>query len=756
MIPILFSSAETAFTSNGLGRLSECISCTVTEERNGIFELEMQYPVDGKHYDQLISGGIIGAWHDDKHDLQPFDVYKWTAPIDGIVTFYAHHISYRLSRIVLEPYSATSAAEALTLIPSKAANACPFTFWTDKNVAGDFELTKPDNARAILGGQTGSILDVFGKGEYEFDKFLVRLYVNRGVNNNVTIRYGKNLSSLTDETDSSGIFNAVAPFWAGSSGDEQTVVYLPEIFVKSPDVTGAALPAVVDFSSDFQEQPTEADLRQRALTYLAANEPWKQTHNVKVSFVQLWQTPEYENVAALQRLSLCDKVNIYYPKLGVIAEESEIIKVVYNVLLERFDSMEIGTPQTTLAQALSQGVQQQIDALAQIVNGKPDDSAIQAAIDNATSLITGGLGGYVVFTLNAAGQPQEILVMDTDNINTAVHVIRINQNGIGFSSTGYQGPFTSAWTIDGSFVADFITSGTLNANVIRTGLITDTQGISSWNLTSGVFSTVEATIGPFHLDHTGFTYNKDNPTGAQASLTYLGVMFKGAGVSSYSRLGQGGFELFGQVHTIGDTNLSALAITSFGGALLNNILIPTADIDYQLNSPSSPFVRFFRPDDSQGKRVVFYSPVEFAGGMTVTAGQTKNKVIPCGDYGKRKLYCYETASPLFGDVGEGILDAAGLCYVFLDAVFAETIATDQYQVFLQPYGEGACFVSEREPGYFVVKGAAGLSFGWELKAKQIDVENVRLEDSGMSAFPYSENYGNLAADYFEELEEGRI
>ena len=101
MYPILFEKNETSFSSNGLGRLRDCISCVVTEERNGIYECDFEYPVDGARYEDIICGRIIGVTHDDSDDLQPFDIVSYTKPIDGIVTFHAVHISYRQSGLTV-------------------------------------------------------------------------------------------------------------------------------------------------------------------------------------------------------------------------------------------------------------------------------------------------------------------------------------------------------------------------------------------------------------------------------------------------------------------------------------------------------------------------------------------------------------------------------------------------------------------------------------------------------------------------------
>ena len=516
MIPILYADSERHFNTGGIGFLGDCISCIVTEERNGIYECEFQYPVTGTWYQEMHdNGGFIGCWHDDNHDVQPFEIYAFSAPIDGVVTFYAHHISYRLNTVLLHPFTAGSVAEVMVKIPQNSVNNNVFEFWTDKQTAADFRLSYPQSVRATLGGTAGSVLDVYGGGEYEFDLYTVKLYDHRGEDKPVTIRYGKNMSDFLHERDTSECYNAVAPYWRDPEGN---VVYLDEIYVVSPAAVGNLMapwtndndvimtndenveidfnyvlnvPMAKDFTEYFDEAPTQDQLRQKALQYLAQNQPWIPDETITVDFVQMWQSPEYADVAALQRLALCDTVSVYYPELGVVAEQQKIVKVVYNVLLERYDEMELGKPQTSLFQRIEGEVLAETDRRIADFG-----SIMQAAIDKATDLITGGLGGHVVFNLNAEGQPQEILIMDTDDINTAVNVIRMNKNGIGFSTTGYAGPYTSAWTIDGAFNADFITAGTINANMIRAGILSDYAGKNSWNMLTGALTisgVIEAT-----------------------------------------------------------------------------------------------------------------------------------------------------------------------------------------------------------------------------------------------------------------------
>lgn len=163
--------------------------------------------------------------------------------------------------------------------------------------------------------------------------------------------------------------------------------------------------------------------------------------------------------------------------------------------------------------------------------------------------------------------------------------------------------------------------------------------------------------------------------------------------------------------------------------------------------------------DALGMRsgVMYLRPldgVNVQSSLTVTG--TKSRIASAGEYSDRLLYCYETPSPMFGDVGEGEIGEDGLAYVWIDPIFAQTISTASYQVFLQQYGNGQAWVAERHPDYFVVEGTPGLSFGWELKGKQADFDQLRLEKDGPHYSMMEKEYGEKAAEYIQELYQGRI
>ena len=226
MIPILYESSETEFITGGIGRLRDCISCVVTEERNGIYECDFDYPVTGSHFDDIRLGRIVAVEHDSSNDVQPFDIVSYSKPLDGVVSFHAVHVSYRLSYVVATGSDINSLSDALAMFET-AQPENPFNFSTDKTSVGFMAAADgtPRTVRQMLGGMDGSVLASYG-GELEFDVFDVNLLASRGVERAFTIRYGVNMVDFVEDTDYSEAYSSVIPFWTGDngSGSEVTVI----------------------------------------------------------------------------------------------------------------------------------------------------------------------------------------------------------------------------------------------------------------------------------------------------------------------------------------------------------------------------------------------------------------------------------------------------------------------------------------------------------------------------------------------------
>ena len=455
MKPILYASTEREFATNGIGILSDAASCVVTEERNGSYELEMQYPVMGLHYASITYRSLILAKPKPDGEPQPFRVYRITRPLGGLVTVYARHISYDLSGVVVPPFSATGVEGVFDAIQAKAVpQDSGFTFWSDKTSTSGVATTVPNSVRSLLGGIQGSILDVFG-GEYEFDRFAVKLWRHRGEDRGVTIRYGKNLTALEQDANCASVYTAVYPYWTS----EDVTVELPEKIVEAPGTYDFVRILPLNLTSVFEGQPTEDQLRTAAQYYIADNNVGVPRVSLSLSYAQLDG----------EKVDLCDTLTVTFAEMGVNTT-AKVIKTTFDVLQDRYRSVEIGDMRASISETIA-GQAETISSLPQ---------TIQQAVLNATGWLTGDNGGYVIFRRNDAGQLVEQFISDSLDLQTAKNVWRWNLGGLGFSSNGVNGPYRLAITQDGRIVADFVTAGILTAITIQS-----MDGKSTWNLSTG-------------------------------------------------------------------------------------------------------------------------------------------------------------------------------------------------------------------------------------------------------------------------------
>ena len=466
---ILFDQNEEAFTSNGLGALPDATSCIVTEERNGEYEVEMEYPLTGSHFHDIQKRRILCVKPNPYDDPQPFRIYSITKPINGIVTVHAAHLSYDTSGSIVKlfPADAGSASAAMSYLKNFSVPSTPFTFFTNVGKTGTMSVPKPSSIRSLLGGSAGSILDTFG-GEYLFDKWNISLLESRGTNRGVTIRYGKNMTDLEQEENDTDFYTGVYTFWYSESEDGGLVTLSTNNgIVNAPGTYDFVKIMPLDLSSEnFSkettdsegytttiEKPTEAELLAAAQKYIADNKIGIPKVSLDVSFVMLAQSDEYKDFARLETVKLCDTVTVEFEKLGV-KTTAKCVKTVYNVLTGKYNSIELGEPKSSLAETVSnQGT---------LIEEASDKSYMEHAIQNATDLIMSGkLGGYVTVTKN------EIYIADNKDLDKAVKVWRWNSGGLGYSMNGKNGPFDLAITQNGAIVADYITTGNLDCSVLH-------------------------------------------------------------------------------------------------------------------------------------------------------------------------------------------------------------------------------------------------------------------------------------------------
>lgn len=351
MIPILYESDETAFASNGLGRLRDMISCKCYEERNSIYEVDFEYPVTAEDFGDIQIGRIIGVTHDDTGDIQPFDIVSYSKPINGVVTFHCTHISYRQSYMTVTGKNINSLSAAFNLLRN-ATPTNPFSYETDKSSTGYLGAADgvPKSVRQMLGGVEGSILDAYG-GEYEWDRWNVILHGARGEARDFSIRYGVNMLDYNEELDTQGTYSACIPYWTDGTttvvGDKQTY---------GETITGRGECVPLDVSEKFENQPTKAQVNAMGLSVLKDSNPSVPSQNIHVEFVRL-QDLGYEEYADLLTCRLCDTVNVIFPFYGTSAR-FKVVKVTWDVLADRYESMELGDLSASLAEALGVSGQQ--------------------------------------------------------------------------------------------------------------------------------------------------------------------------------------------------------------------------------------------------------------------------------------------------------------------------------------------------------------------------------------------------------------
>lgn len=528
MIPVLFAETETEFTTQGLGSLTDAISCIVTEERNGVYELEMQYPVTGIHYADIQYRSIIAAIPSPYRSRQPFRVYKITRPLNGVVTVYAAHLSYDLNSIPVNPFSALGATQAMSALKNNMAIQNNFTFISAvTNATSQIFITAPAACRTVLGGMQGSFLDVFG-GEYEWDTWIVRLWAHRGQDNGVSIRYGKNMTALTAETDGENTVTGIYPYW---QKEGVLVTCDPPIIYMDDEPFQKAVP--VDFTADFEEQPTPAQLQERAEQYIDDNDIGTVPVSVDVSFVQLAQMSGYETIAVLEKCDLCDTVTIQCEALGVDVK-SEIVKITTDVLRERYESMQVGTIRADVAQTIAD-TENKVDAVV-----RPDGSLVAEAL---RGFINGSLVNlYAQYNEAEPAGVLAILFENNDPSSDLYGALAIGTQGLMISrekkSDGTGWNWKTALTAEG-----------LMAGIIVAGILTDKLGNNYWNLDTGELVSTKGTIGGWNIGPEALTSPSGNmEIDADAAMIRTigqngnqGVVFQNDGITFYSWADDGNY-----------------------------------------------------------------------------------------------------------------------------------------------------------------------------------------------------------------------
>lgn len=351
MIPILYEASETTFTSNGLGRLRDILVARCVEERNGVFELDFDYPVDGAHYDEIKAGRIVYATHDDTGIPQPFDIVSYSRPINGVVSVHCVHVSYRQTGLTVYGTNINSLSDAFAMLANAEPNN-PFTYSADFSSSAFMASADgtPRTVRQFLGGIEGSILDTYG-GEYEFDGFNVILHKERGVVRDWSIRYGVNMTEYNEDADFFGTYTSCVPYWTGTDTNGADVRVVGDRVDYSGDSYNGRNDCVpLDLTDKFETKPTKAQVEAEALRVMNAQRPNLPATTIEVNFLRL-QDAGITGFDQLLACHLCDTVNVVYP-FGNATGQYKIVRTEWDVVADRYIGLTLGTLSTTLSEAL--------------------------------------------------------------------------------------------------------------------------------------------------------------------------------------------------------------------------------------------------------------------------------------------------------------------------------------------------------------------------------------------------------------------
>lgn len=462
LIPVIFKPGEKDFTTNGLGRLIDATRCEITEEANGKYELEMDYPAISRFSDYFENGYQIKAKPNDLEEYHIFEIKQtFKDTFTNSIVIYAQSRTYKLGnrQVRLVTVDNRNGAEAMRLIEQNMDEPCDIKLHSDINTASS-TVFEARNVLNCIAGEQGSLLQYWG-GEIKREPFKLSLLRRRGRDNVGTVRYGKDLKGLTIKFDWQSIVTKVLPFaelQSGADGTSQRIygnAVKSEYISKYPDVYAQ----YVQFTEE-QGVKDLGSLNQVAGKYFTTLYPGsdKPKVSIELEIEKLTDSEEAKEFAKMRNYNLFDTFTVYH-KLYDIDIQTKVTGIVYDALAEKTIKITAGDIQVAFYKQQSQDFQEFIKTLT-----KKD--YMSDFIDYITDLINGVKGGSIL--QYPKNRPHTLYFMDTDSTDTAKNVIAINNQGIGFSTTGWKGPFRNAWTIDGILNADFIRAGKIRADIFET------------------------------------------------------------------------------------------------------------------------------------------------------------------------------------------------------------------------------------------------------------------------------------------------
>lgn len=735
--------AEHLYDTQGLGALSDWLTATVSNKLNGAEIFQGTYPISGTNADLIIEGRIIQCYVDENRAKQRLRIYyAKTSVIGNTIEVKAEPIFNDIRKSVLNKYDSgtekITATQAWQNAKALAKPAIPsqFSFSSLVDTLANVKIEKA-NFLEFFGGKEGSILDRF-HGEFLKDNNTLRHETRLGTDHKIKAIYTKNLTGLDLEIDAQSVLVGVYPFISSSSEGEDEIT-LPEevIFTDYVDDYPAGYVSFVDFKDKATDVTT---LREAAKEWLKTNiDKQKPQVSGSIELVPLRHQRGYEKFVDLEKVSMGDGVDVYHPQLKVNMS-ARIVEYTFNVLTNSYDKLVVGNVKTNFLENTENNVSNLInDAIDQLKNDGEISDLINDIVDHQTDIITGQDGGYVL--LDPKEAPSRILIMDTPDKNTARNVLQINNAGIGFSKTGINGTYETAWTLDGVFNASFITSGVLKAINIEgvtikgSTLISESDafritldnGSLKWfnkNVNKQVISldpavTNEANLGELFVniqEQGGFTIHDHNGDRA-FSIWSNGARGSSTAARMYMNVSE--FTLTDELHS-GSGNSTALKLTRGNGWAIHG---GGYIMKWQNGVLSLPSMEI-RPTDQTSS---FKGSVVFNKDLRVYG--TKNSTVHTESYGQRLLNAYETPEYYFADYGEAVTGEDGKVRVDIDPMFAETVNLSRYMTHVTPTELVLCAVTHEDIDHFIIETSKpNVLVRWNLVAHRLGYEDVRLKE----------------------------
>ncbi|EGP5309691.1 phage tail spike protein [Enterococcus faecium] len=732
--------AEHLYDTQGLGALSDWLTATVSNKLNGAEIFQGTYPISGTNADLIIEGRIIQCYVDENRAKQRLRIYYAKASVIGnTIEVKAEPIFNDIRKSVLNKYD--SGTEKITAtqawqnakVLAKPAIPSQFSFSSLVDTLANVKIEKA-NFLEFFGGKEGSILDRF-HGEFLKDNNTLRHEKRLGTDHKIKAIYTKNLTGLDLEIDAQSVLVGVYPFISSSSEGEDEIT-LPEevIFTDYVDDYPAGYVSFVDFKDKATDVAT---LREAAKDWLKTNiDKQKPQVSGSIELVPLRHQRGYEKFVDLEKVSMGDGVDVYHPQLKVNMS-ARIVEYTFNVLTNSYDKLVVGNVKTNFLENTENNVSNLInDAIDQLKNGGEISDLINDIVDHQTDMITGQDGGYVL--LDPKEAPSRILIMDTPDKNTARNVLQINNAGIGFSKTGINGTYETAWTLDGGFNASFITAGEIVGITIRgTTLISDgadyrtsiANGKMTWyskkvnkdimELEARDYVSADAGIVSYTMK-TGGGFMIRNPQGNLVFSTWdngNNRPFLSFGAPNF-RYSNASYVTSGDGNSLG---IDGSAGNSWEFKVAGRTMKFTSD--GMLTLPGCFFGSW-----EDGKLARFeQSTVQVYKDFTVRG--TKNSTVPTEHYGQRLLNAYETPEYYFADYGEAVTGDDGKVRVDIDPMFAETVNLSRYMTHVTPTELVLCAVTHEDIDHFIIETSKpNVLVRWNLVAHRLGYEDIRLKE----------------------------